>query len=148
MWIIGKPPDIVIEIVSDSRGGEDTTKLQHYATIGVPYYVIFDPKSVLSNQPLRVFAKERRAYVQTNTSAINVFGLGLTPAFADVTLRYLASQGGLSAYELAAELDGEALAELGYLPEEIARTAPCGAAKFSRSVAPVNIARVKWAERE
>ena len=35
-----------------------------------------------------------------------------------------------------------------YLPEEIARTAPCGAAKFSRSVAPVNIARVKWAERE
>ncbi len=33
-----------------------------------------------------------------------VFGLGLTPAFADVTLRYLASQGGLSAYELAAEL--------------------------------------------
>jgi len=31
-------------------------------------------------------------------------GLTLTPAFADVTLRYLASQGGLSAYELAAEL--------------------------------------------
>lgn len=33
-----------------------------------------------------------------------VFGLTLSPAFADVTLRYLASQGGLSAYELAAEL--------------------------------------------
>lgn len=32
------------------------------------------------------------------------FSLTLTPAFADVTLRYLASQGGLSAYELAAEL--------------------------------------------
>lgn len=31
-------------------------------------------------------------------------GLTLTPAFADVTLRYLSSQGGLSAYELAAEL--------------------------------------------
>jgi ABC-type nitrate/sulfonate/bicarbonate transport system substrate-binding protein len=31
-------------------------------------------------------------------------GLTLTPAFADVTLRYLASQGGLSAYELAKEL--------------------------------------------
>ena len=31
-------------------------------------------------------------------------GLTLTPAFADVTLRYLAGQGGLSAYELAAEL--------------------------------------------
>lgn len=31
-------------------------------------------------------------------------GLTLTPAFADVTIRYLASQGGLSAYELAEEL--------------------------------------------
>ena len=31
-------------------------------------------------------------------------GLSLTPAWADVTIRYLASQGGLSAHELAAEL--------------------------------------------
>lgn len=31
-------------------------------------------------------------------------GLPLTPAFADVTIRYLASQGGLSAHELADEL--------------------------------------------
>ncbi len=31
-------------------------------------------------------------------------GLTLTPAFAEVTIRYLASQGGLSAHELAAEL--------------------------------------------
>ncbi len=31
-------------------------------------------------------------------------GLTLTPAFAEVTLRYLASQGGLSPHELAAEL--------------------------------------------
>ncbi len=31
-------------------------------------------------------------------------GFAVTPAFADVTIRYLASQGGLSAHELAAEL--------------------------------------------
>jgi ABC-type nitrate/sulfonate/bicarbonate transport system substrate-binding protein len=31
-------------------------------------------------------------------------GLSLSPAWADVTIRYLASQGGLSAHELAAEL--------------------------------------------
>jgi ABC-type nitrate/sulfonate/bicarbonate transport system substrate-binding protein len=31
-------------------------------------------------------------------------GLSLTPAWADVNIRYLASQGGLSAHELAAEL--------------------------------------------
>ena len=46
-------------------------------------------------------------------------GMTLTPAFADVTLRYLASQGGLSAYELAAELGhfdgtGITLENLGY----------------------------------
>ncbi len=48
-----------------------------------------------------------------------VFVLTLTPAFADVTLRYLASEGGLSAYELAAELGyfdgtGIALENVGY----------------------------------
>ncbi|RYI17706.1 MAG: ABC transporter substrate-binding protein, partial [Acetobacteraceae bacterium] len=31
-------------------------------------------------------------------------GLSVTPVWADVTIRYLASQGGLSAHELAAEL--------------------------------------------
>ena len=46
-------------------------------------------------------------------------GLSVTPAFADVTIRYLASQGGLSAHELAAELGyfdgtGIALENVGY----------------------------------
>ena len=31
-------------------------------------------------------------------------GLSMSPAWADVTIRYLASQGGLSTHELAAEL--------------------------------------------
>ena len=45
--------------------------------------------------------------------------LGVSPALADVTIRYLASQGGLSNFELAAELGyfdgtGIALENVGY----------------------------------
>jgi len=31
MWVVGKPPDVVIEIVSDLRGGEETDKWIAYA---------------------------------------------------------------------------------------------------------------------
>ena len=34
--------DVVVEIVSDLRGGEETDKMIAYARIGVAYYVIFD----------------------------------------------------------------------------------------------------------
>ena len=35
MWEFGKPPDIVVEIVSNREGGEDTSKMLRYAQIGV-----------------------------------------------------------------------------------------------------------------
>ena len=38
VWIVGKVPDIAIEIVSDKRGGEDTDKLEGYL------WVAFDPR--------------------------------------------------------------------------------------------------------
>jgi Uma2 family endonuclease len=43
VWVYGAPPDLVIEIVSDLRGGEFGHKKDHYAHIGVPYYVVYDP---------------------------------------------------------------------------------------------------------
>jgi Putative restriction endonuclease len=36
VWLRGKVPDVVIEIVSDRRGGEATHKMRTYARIGVP----------------------------------------------------------------------------------------------------------------
>src|SRR5688572_25765164 len=39
-WDVGKPPDVVIEIVSDRMGGEDAWKKNLYARLGAPYYVI------------------------------------------------------------------------------------------------------------
>src|SRR5205085_1016293 len=47
VWLRGKVPDVVIEVVSNREGGEDSVKLQSYARIGVPYYVIFDPDNWL-----------------------------------------------------------------------------------------------------
>ncbi len=53
LWIVGKWPDAVIEIVSNTQGGEDSDKMTEYANIGVPYYVIHDPANLLKRGVLR-----------------------------------------------------------------------------------------------
>lgn len=55
IWEYGKPPDAVIEIVSNRKGGEDAEKLLGYANIGIRYYVIFDPERLLSDEVLRAY---------------------------------------------------------------------------------------------
>lgn len=77
MWVVGKPPDIVIEVVSNRYGGETTNKFQHYARIGVPYYVVYDPLRVLSTEKLRGFTLVSGNYVPLDVSRINSTGLGL-----------------------------------------------------------------------
>ena len=55
IWERGKKPDVVIEIVSDKRGEERGAKMQRYASIGVPFYAIFDPSLRIQKEPLAVF---------------------------------------------------------------------------------------------
>ena len=55
VWEFGKIPEVVIEIVSNKKGGEDTTKLKRYAEFGPLYYVIFDPENYLKEGTLRVY---------------------------------------------------------------------------------------------
>ncbi|MCG3163886.1 MAG: hypothetical protein JMDDDDMK_05344 [Acidobacteria bacterium] len=55
VWEFGKVPEVVIEIVSNRKGGELSGKLKDYARMGVPYYVVFDPKAELSDDLLRVY---------------------------------------------------------------------------------------------
>ena len=77
-WEHGKPPDIVIEIVSNREGGEDSTKLEHYARIGVAYYAIYDPDLKLSKRPLRLFSRHANTYVPfVDPSWLPELGLGL-----------------------------------------------------------------------
>lgn len=55
-WIYGKPPDIVIEIVSNTEGGELDRKMRAYAFQRVPFYVVFDPENFIQEKRLRFFA--------------------------------------------------------------------------------------------
>ena len=77
VWEFGKPPDLVIEIVSNKEGGENTSKLQRYARIGITYYVIFDPDKHLSNELLIVYGLQLGRYVRLNQAYFNEIGLGV-----------------------------------------------------------------------
>jgi hypothetical protein len=62
VWLRGKTPDVVVEIVSRRDGGEDTTKLQSYAQLSIPYYVILDPDDQLGGGVLRAYQLRGRTY--------------------------------------------------------------------------------------
>jgi Uma2 family endonuclease len=62
VWEYGKPPDVVIEVVSNDEGGEDSKKLAGYFRIGVRYYAIYDPDRMLSDQPLRAYQQDAAGY--------------------------------------------------------------------------------------
>jgi hypothetical protein len=77
-WLIGKPPDVVIEIVSDRHGGEERFKRDQYARQGLMYYVIFDPDDLLSGGVLRAFILRGRQYDAVEPQWFPEVGLGLT----------------------------------------------------------------------
>lgn len=56
MWEIGKPPDVVIEIISREPNGELSEKLRAYERICVRHYVVFDPWRAASKEELSIFA--------------------------------------------------------------------------------------------
>jgi hypothetical protein len=67
----GRVPDIVIEIVSNTKGGEMDTKLRNYQHMGVTWYAVHDPVHHLSSETLSVFKLEReQLQPQIHPSAI------------------------------------------------------------------------------
>lgn len=77
MYVVGKSPDVVIEIVSATPGGEDTEKLKQYANIHVPYYVIFDPEEHLKKGVLRGFRLVGKRYEECDPHRFEDTDLGL-----------------------------------------------------------------------
>lgn len=77
IWEYGKPPEVVVEIVSNKKGHEADSKLQAYARIGVKYSVLFDPEEVLSSQILRLYELHGTAYVELARPWLPGVGLGL-----------------------------------------------------------------------
>ena len=62
VWQFGKPPDVAIEIVSNTVGNELGSKLKNYARAGVAYYTVFDPFQILNDSMLRVYELQGNRY--------------------------------------------------------------------------------------
>jgi Uma2 family endonuclease len=73
-----KPPDVVIEIVSNRKGDEEDRKLRDYASLGIRYYIIFDPTLQLKQGVLRLYELQNRQYVKLTTNWLAAVGLGVT----------------------------------------------------------------------
>ena len=78
IWQYDKPPEVVIEIVSNRVGGEGDAKLRSYALMGIAYYVIYDPTTQLSDQVLRLYELRPTGYAPLDESWLSGVELGLT----------------------------------------------------------------------
>jgi Uma2 family endonuclease len=76
-WQMGKPPDVIIEAVSDKLGGEETFKKSLYARQGVAHYVVFDPNHYLSKETLRTYELSGGEYRVGEPGPWPAIGLGL-----------------------------------------------------------------------
>ena len=78
IWEHGKPPDVVIEIVSNTEGDELTRKLRGYERMRVSHYVVFDPWCLLSSERLTRFELHADTLVEVaGPLGLPKLGLGL-----------------------------------------------------------------------
>ena len=77
IWEFGKPPEVVVEIVSNKVGGENAEKRSKYAWMRVPYYVIYDPQGLVMEEPLTVYALRGLRYERQESAWFPDVGLGL-----------------------------------------------------------------------
>lgn len=93
IWVYGKPPNLVVEIVSNKVGGELDRKLAVYERMGVAFYAVHDPEHHLGNRELRLFRLEGGRYVEAaNPYALPELGLGFAiweGAYLDLKERWL-----------------------------------------------------------
>ena len=64
MNIFNKAPELVIEVVSNKEGGENTSKLPIYASMGIKYYAIFDPMQHILPEKFRAYKLQHASYRQ------------------------------------------------------------------------------------
>ncbi len=78
VWNFGKPPEIVLEIVSNRVGNELTDKLQTYAQMRVSYYIVYDPAQQLSDRPLHLYELRGLHYTEHAELWLEPMNLGVT----------------------------------------------------------------------
>lgn len=96
IWEYGKPPDVVVEIVSNRQGGELTRKKRLYAQLGIAYYLVYDPGLHLGETPLYLFERRGAEYVQTRKTWLGVqLWKGVYEEQTAVWLRWCDQEGSL-----------------------------------------------------
>jgi len=78
VWEFGKMPEVIIEIVSNTKGEEAARKLKRYAQIGVLYYLIYDPQQLIQDELTRLHELHVGEYVRKQDLFLDRVGLGLT----------------------------------------------------------------------
>jgi Uma2 family endonuclease len=78
VWEFGKPPDLVLEIVSNKEGEEAGEKKDKYAWMRVSYYVIYDPLQQVMPEVLTVYRLRDFVYEHQETTQLPPLKLGLT----------------------------------------------------------------------
>lgn len=78
VWRFGKPPEVVIEIVSNKEGDELGKKLNIYQQMRASYYIVYDPTQQLGEKILRVYELRGRRYFETSETWLEQVGLGVT----------------------------------------------------------------------
>lgn len=124
-WEFGKFPEMTVEVVSNNEGGELSSKLDTYARIRIPYYVVWDPYRYLSEQTLHCFVLNGSKYVPCEPWFPDL-QLGVTVwegVYDDIQapyLRWCDRQGNvlLTGIERAAKL-ADKLRELGVDPNQV-----------------------------
>ncbi|MDM8551541.1 Uma2 family endonuclease [Desulfobacterales bacterium HSG2] len=74
----GKPPEIAVEIVSNTKGEEAGEKFRKYAQAGVRYYIIFDPQKLIQKDALRIYELFGRQYIPKVDRGLPKAGLSVT----------------------------------------------------------------------
>ncbi|MEM9923557.1 MAG: Uma2 family endonuclease [Cyanobacteria bacterium P01_D01_bin.50] len=77
VWEFGKPPEVVIEIVSNKIGDELGDKLKTYEHMRVSYYIVYDPTQQLGEK-LRIYQLVGRRYQEISENWLEHIELGLT----------------------------------------------------------------------
>ena len=70
MSIFGKPPELVIEIVSNKVGKERKHKRLRYQNMGVKYYIIYDPGLHIYKTSLHAYQLKNHKYVSLPSNHI------------------------------------------------------------------------------
>ena len=78
VWLYdGKVPEIVVEVVSNTKGNELGSKMREYEHMGVTWYAVFDPFHYLQENDLSVFALAEGRYRRHDGGTLGDTGLRL-----------------------------------------------------------------------